>query len=52
MTTDAEYDTMDQAKERAAIKEYCGGMSRDDAEKQTASEYGYSSWHEMIKESK
>lgn len=46
----AAHVSIDQANERAAIMEYCGGMARAEAEKQAAMAYGYASWSEMVKE--
>jgi hypothetical protein len=38
--------------ERAAIMEYDGGMTRDEAEAFTAKSYGYETWKEMMDASK
>ena len=35
---------LDAMEERAAIREYCGGMTRADAERLTARDAGYPSW--------
>lgn len=35
---------LDALLERAAIREYCGGMTRADAERITALDAGYQSW--------
>ena len=40
--------TLDSLIERAAIREYCGGMSRDEAEALTASDYGFKTWDEAV----
>ena len=40
--------TLCQAEERAAIREYCGGMSRREAEGLTARDYGVTSWQELM----
>ena len=35
---------LDALEERAAIREYCGGMTRADAERLTARDAGFPSW--------
>lgn len=39
---------LDALLERAAIREYCGGMTRDEAERLTARDAGYPSWAAAI----
>ena len=40
--------TLDDVIERAAIREYDGGMTRAQAEGLTAKENGFNSWREMV----
>lgn len=40
--------TLDDVEERAAIREYDGGMTRAQAEGLTAKDCGFNSWREMV----